>query len=167
MSEDRVIIDEKKITYSGLIAIGGFYKAMKQELDDLGYGPYEDYHAEEVHEDGKQILITFRGDKKVSDFAKIVWESKVAISQATEVTVQKGHQKTKMHKASAEVKSIVVLSTDYDKSFEQNAWLYFLRVVIDKFVFKSYVSRAMSQAKKDYSLFESKIKSFLNLENFR
>ena len=167
MGEDRIIIGGKVIDYTGLISIGGIYKIVMKELDDLGYGPYEASHSEEVHEDGKQILVTIQGDKTISDFAKTVWECAMIISQAQEVTVEKGHQKVRMHKGSVSISSTVIVRTDYDRSFEQNAWLYFLRVVIDKFVFKSYVSKAIGRSKKDYGLFESKIKSFLNLENFR
>jgi len=167
MSEDRIIIDEKKLDYSGLISISGLYKSIMKQLDELGYGPYEANHAEEVHEDGKQIILTIAGDKKLSDFAKVVWESVLIISQANEVSVQKGHQTAKMHKGTVQMSTMVILSTDYDKTFEQNAWLYFLRVVIDKYIFKSYVNRAIGTAKKDYGQFESHIKSFLNLETFR
>ena len=167
MSEDRVLVDEKKLNYTGLIAIGGLYRAMMKQLEDLGYGPYEADHTEEVHEQGKQILLTIAGDKKISDFAKVVWESEVTFAQAAEVTVEKGHQKVKMHKGSVEIKTTVILSTDYDKSFEQTACLYFFRVLIDKFVFKSYVNKAIGQAKKDYAMFDSHVKSFLNVETFR
>lgn len=167
MSEDRIIIDEKKFNYDGLIAISGLFKSMMKYLEELGYNPYEMEHAEEIHKEGKQIKLKISGYKEISDFAKIVWVSVIVISQANKVTVQKGHQKVKMNKGSVSIISTVILSTDYDKSFEQNAWLYFLRVIIDKFVFKSYVNRAVSQAKKDYSQFESTIKSFLNMENFK
>lgn len=167
MSEDRIIIGGKVIDYTGLISIGGIYKVIMKELDDLGFDPYEESHSEEVHEDGKQILVTVKGDKKLSDYAMIVWECAVIISQAQEVTVEKGHQKVRMHKGSVSISSTIIISTDYDKSFEQNAWLFFLRVLIDKFVFKSYISKAIGRSKKDYGHFESKVKSFLNLENFR
>ncbi len=167
MAEERVLIDAKEIDYSGLISISGVYKAVVKQLEDAGYGASEAAHSEEVHEDGKQILVTLAGDKKISDFAKVLWESNLTISQAQEVTVEKGHQKVKMFKGSVNISTDVVLSTGYDKSFEQNAWLYFLRVLIDKYVFKSYVNRAGSQAKKDYAQFESRMKSFLNLETFR
>lgn len=167
MTEERVLIDEKKISYDGLISLSGVYRLIMKELDELGYGPYEHFHSEQVFEDKKQIFLEIHGERKLSDYAKVKWEVKTSINQVNEVVVDKSDQKAKMHKGSLEINSMVLLQTDYDKTFQRSAWLYFLRVVIDKFVFKNYISKAMSRAKKDYSQFESKLKSFLNLENFR
>lgn len=167
MSEDRVLIDEKKLSYDGLISLSGIYKLMMKELADLGYTPYEHMHSEQVFDDHKQIYLEIYGERKLSDYAKVRWESKLTINQANEVEVQKGHQKVKMHKGAFTMSTLVLLQTDYDKTFERNAWLYFLRVVIDKFVFKDYIHKAMSRAKKDYMQVESKMRSFLNIENFR
>ncbi|MGM5480439.1 MAG: hypothetical protein ACQESC_03190, partial [Nanobdellota archaeon] len=83
-----------------------------------------------------------------------------------EMTIEKKDRKIKMHKGSVSVKTIVYMTTDYDRSFEQNPFQYFLRVVIDKFVFKSYFSKATKEAKKTYDKLEEDIRTFLNFERF-
>lgn len=167
MGEFKTLIDGKKFTYEGLISVQGLYRAARNWLDEHGYGPYEKEHTEQVFEDGKQIQIDMRGDKKISDYAQIDWRTTFTFEKCTEVTVEKDGHNVKMNRGKVIIKSDVYLKTDWDKSFEQNAFQYFLRVVIDKFFFKSYVSRAQSKAKKDYAIYEELLKSFLNMEQFR
>lgn len=166
MGETRTLVDGKKITYTGLISIRGLYKLIDDWLDEHGYGPYEDDHKEEVFEDGKQIIISINGEKKVSDFARLEWHVDLTFTNCQETIIKQAEQKVRMHKGTVEVKTDVYLTTDYDKSYEQKAFQYFLSVVIDKFVFKSYIGKAASQASKDYRLFDKKVKSFLNMETF-
>ena len=164
MAERRTIIDGKGIDYTGLISIQGIYRLIKERLDDLGYGPYEEYHSQQVFEDGKEILITLKGDNKLSDYAKVEWKTKFAFTNCQEVVIEKNNQKVKMHKGTVSLSTTIFLSTDHDKSFEQNAFQYFLRAVIDKFIFKSYITKAGDKAKKDYSRLENDVKSYLNFE---
>ncbi|MFW5865518.1 MAG: hypothetical protein ACOCU6_00305 [Nanoarchaeota archaeon] len=166
MAERRTIIDWKTVEYSGLISLRGLYRLINNRLTDLGYKPFDDFHQEQVFEDGKQILITIKGEKKLSDYAKIEWKSKLAFLNCQEVIIEKEGQKVKMHKGSTDIKTLLYLTTDYDKSFEQNPFQYFLRMIIDKFVFKSYLEKAATKASKDYHRLESDIKRFLNLERF-
>ena len=166
MAESRVLISEKKVKYAGLIPVKGIYKLVNDFLDDNGYGPYEARNEEEVYEDGKQIIIVIDGEKKLSDFAKVFWETKFTFEKLQAMLVEKHGKKLKLHKGSVEIQTDVILMTDYDKSFEQNAFQYFLRVIIDKYVFKSYLNRAMDEAKRNYSRFEEKIKKYLNMEKF-
>lgn len=166
MAERRTMVDWKSVEYSGLISVRGLYRLITDRLYELGYKPFNDFHQEQAFEDGKQILITIKGDKKLSDYAKVEWKTKLLFINCQEVTIEKEGQKVKMHKGSASVKTLVYLTTNYDKSFEQNPFQYFLRMIIDKFVFKSYLTKAGEKAVKDYERLESDIKRFLNLERF-
>ncbi|MGM5481353.1 MAG: hypothetical protein ACQESE_02990 [Nanobdellota archaeon] len=166
MAERKTLVDGKTVEYKGLISLQGLYRLVRDRLDDLGYKPYEEFHSEQVFEDGKQILISVKGENKLSDYAKVEWKTEFAFLNCQEVMIEKEGQKVRMHKGSVSAKTTIYLTTDYDKSFEQNAFQYFLRVVIDKFIFKSYLAKAASKAMKDYARLESDIQRFLNLERF-
>ena len=167
MAETKVLIGEKQIKYSGLIPVKGVYKHVKNFLDENGYDPFESRNEDEVYEDGKQIIIVLNGDKKLSDFAKIMWETKFVFEKLIETSFEKDGKTMHLHKGSLLLETSVVLATDYENSFEQTAFQYFLRVMIDKFVFKSYINRAADVAKKNYTRFEEKMKSYLNMESFK
>lgn len=167
MAEKRFIIQGKKVAYAGLIDVQGLYKQIKGFMDRYGYAPNETDNKEEVYEDGKQIMLVLKGAKKLSDFAKIEWKVKLNFYKIQEMTVEKDGVKLRLHKGKTDVKSDMILVTDYDGSFEQTAFQYFMRVIIDKYIFKSYLSRAGGVAKKDYVNFEGKVKDFLNMERFK
>lgn len=166
MGEVRSIIDNKKFSYTGLISVHGLYRVARTWLEENGYKPYEKNQSQQIFEDGLQIYVEMDGSKKLSDYAKIDWETHFTFLRCEEVVVEKEGRKVKMHKGEVQVRTEVFLVTDYDKSFEQSAFQYFLRVVIDKFVFKSYIYQAEKKIKSDYHSYEQILKSFLNMEQF-
>lgn len=166
MPEIKTIVPFKTFHYEGLISIKGLYRAARTFFEENGYKPYEKEHLQQVFEDGLQIKIRMDANKKLSDYAKIAWESHFEFTDCQEVVVEKEGRKVKMYKGKVKVSTDVFLITDYDKSFEQSAFQYFLRVIIDKFIFKNYLYRAEKQGKADYSSYEQILKSFLNMEQF-
>ena len=167
MPETKLLVFEKSVSYSGLLSVMGFYRHIRTWLEDHGYPPYEQNHEEQVFEDGKEIFVNLQGNKKLSDFARVLWESKIEFLKITDERVELDGKKVRMNKGSVKVTSTIVLMTDWQKTFEQNPFQYFLRVVLDRFVFKNYISKAEKQAKKDYGLFEDEMKRYLNLQEFR
>lgn len=167
MAELKTIIDGKSFDYTGLISIQGLYKAIMNWLDAHDYGGYESAHSEQVFEHGRQITMSIEGDKKLSDNAAIIWEIDLSFANCQETTIEKEGMKQLMYKGKVTVSSTILLKTNYDKSFEQSSFQYFIRVLMDKFVVKNYLSKAASKAKSDYGQFQEQIKSFLNMEQFR
>ena len=167
MSESRLVIDEKKIGYKGLINVKGLYREAKEFLDSNAYDSFESYNEEQVYEDGKQIILHLDGEKKLSDYAKIQWKTKFFFENLEDVDVEKEGKKLNISKGKVKLETSVFVVTDYDKSFSQNAFQYFLRIVIDKFIFKNYLNRSMDTAKKHYAKYEEKLKKYLNMEMFK
>ncbi len=166
MSEIRSIIDNKTFSYTGLISVQGLYRSARTWLEENGYTPYEKHQSQQIFEDGLQIYVEMDGEKKLSDYAKIGWETHFTFLKCEEVVVEKEGRKVKMYKGEVQLRTEVFLITDYDLSFEQSAFQYFLRVVIDKYVFKSYIYKAEKAIKTDYKSYELILKSFLNMERF-
>ncbi len=167
MAEKKILVFDKTFSYSGLFSVKEFYKATRSWLDEHGYGPHEVMHEEQIFEDGKQIFVEINADKKLSDYAKVVWITKLTFSNIEEVEVEVDGASIKTNKGSVKCVTMVISNTDWDKTFEQNPFQYFLRVLIDKYVFKSYLSKAEKRATKDYAIFEDYLKSYLNMNNFK
>ncbi len=167
MSETRLLVDEKQLTYSGLIPVQGLYRTVKTFLQENDYNPFDSRNEEQVFEDGKQIILEIKGEKKLSEFARINWETKFYFTGLQEMFVEKGGKKLRLHRGKVMLQTDVFLLTDYEKTFEQNAFQYFLRVVIDKYVFKSYMNRNVALVMKHYKRFEETVKRYLNMEAFK
>lgn len=167
MAEKKILVFDKEFSYEGLLSVQGFYRQARNWLDEHGYNPFEAKHEEQIFEDGKQIFIEINGEKKLSDYAKITWISKITFSNLQEVSVEQEGNSIRMHKGRVRAVGMVISVTDWDKTFEQNAFQYFIRVMMDKYVFKSYISKAEKKAKSDYSVYEDRLKSYLNMGQFK
>ena len=167
MAETRLLIDEKKLTYSGLIPVQGVYTVVKTFLQENDYDPFDSRNEEQVFEDGKQIILEIKGEKKLSEFARINWETKFYFTNLQEMFVEREGKKLRLHQGKVVFQTDVFLLTDYEQTFEQNAFQHFLRILIDKYVFKSYMNRNVDLVMKHYKQFEEKIKRYLNMEAFK
>ena len=155
-----------KFSYTGLISIAGVYKFIKQFMAEHGYSFNEMNHTEQTFEDGKHINLFILCDNKVSDNAELDWEISLDFTNCQEVSVELEGRPVKMHKGNISLSVQMFQKSNYDKSFEQNAFQYFIRTVLDKYVVKSYLNQAKARAKKDFSLFMEQAKSYINLEKF-
>ena len=167
MAENKILIFDKEFSFEGLLSVQGFYREARSWLEEHGYSPFEVKHEEQIFEDGKQIFIEMNGEKKLSDYAKVFWISKMTFTNIEDVSVDKDGESVKMNKGKVVCVNMVISKTDWDKTFEQNAFQYFIRLMMDKYIFKSYLSRAEKRAKDDYFTFENKLKSYLNMGTFR
>lgn len=166
MTELRTILWKKKFSYSGLIDIKGVYRVATDWLSEQQYNPYEEKHSEQNFEDGKEIVVEIKGGKDLSDFARIKWKTKITALKLTEQVIERDNRRVKMYKGEITFSTDVYLETDYDKSYEQKALAYFLRTVVDRFVFKSYINKSVDRAKRQYIKFQDQVKSYLNMESF-
>jgi len=160
-------ITSKVIEYKGLLSIQGVYKVIRDWLKENGYNPFEAENREEYIDDEKQIIVWLKGNKEISDYANIEWEFLIEFLHCKEVVVEKEDQQARMHKAELKISTKGYLITDYEKNYEQTAFLHFIRVLVDKFIYKGYLSRAVGQVKQEYNSAEDAIKSFLNMEQFK
>ncbi|MFP4523230.1 MAG: hypothetical protein ACLFNM_01625 [Candidatus Woesearchaeota archaeon] len=166
MAELRNIIEGRSFSYEGLISVRQVYQEMRNWLEKQDYHPFEENHVEQQFETGKDIKLVIKGDKELSDTAKIKWKSTISFSNLQPVQVKRHGQMYDVYKGKVSIKTTIRLQTDYDKTMDQNAFIYFIKVVIDKFVFKSYIHRAVNRIYKQYGEFEQTIKSYLNMEKF-
>lgn len=159
-------ITSGNFSYTGLISISGIYNFIKQFVGEHGYAFNEMNHTEQVFEDGKHINLFIISNAKISDAAEINWEISLNFSNCQEVSVELEGRPVKMHKGTVDLSVELFAKTNYDKSFEQNAFQYFIRTVLDKYVVKSYINQAKARSKKDFSIFMEQAKSYINLEKF-
>lgn len=159
-------ITSGQFSYTGLVSIAGIYKFIKQFMSEHGYSFNEMNHTEQTFEDGKHINLFILSDNKVNDYAEVDWEISLNFSNCQEVSVEIEGRPVKMHKGNVSLSVELFQKSNYDKSFEQNAFQYFIRTVLDKYVVKSYLNQTKARAKKDFGLFMEQAKSYINLEKF-
>ena len=167
MADLRILLKDKELKYTGLIDVKGLYRLLFSFFEDNDFYFYESRNEEQHFDDEKQILLKLEGNKKFAEFTRLVMEVEVYFTHLKEVFVEKEGKKVKMHQGTVLFKTDVVLMTDYFKTFEQNAFQFFLRTLMNKYVLKPYMDRHSKLCMKYYAGFEKRIKTFLNIEPSR
>ncbi|MFW5977551.1 MAG: hypothetical protein ACOCQQ_03500 [Candidatus Nanoarchaeia archaeon] len=166
MGELKTILWKKAISYEGYVSVQGIYRVARDWLKEHRFDPYEEKHTEQVFKDGKEIVIEMKGEKDLSDYAQIKWKSKFTYGKLQEKTVEKDGKKIRMHEGKVKIVTDVFLATDHQDSLENNAFMFFMRTVLDRFVFKSYIKKAEHRVRRDYLEYQNHLKSYLNMEDF-
>lgn len=166
MTEYKTLSFGDTFAYKGLINLEGFYKILDKWLKDNGYDKVEIWNHEEVFETGKQCRWKFQPYKKISDLAKIEIRINASFTNLKEVTVEKNKIKHKLMKGEASVSFDTFLCTDYENYWGTKPLYFFLKILADKFLYRSYIERFEETAIKDKEALKRELRSYLNMQRF-
>ena len=167
MYETKTLIWQRPLKYSGLVDLKGFYTMLDKWMAENHYNKVERRNHEEVVENGKQIILELLPYKKLSDYAKCEMRIYIEMTNLREEVVTRNGLKHKYHRADLFFSFDCYLVTDYEGHWESKPAYYFLRVVVDKFIYKSYTSRFEQEAVSDCNEVINEIKAYLNMERFK
>lgn len=163
MSEREVLIDKMRLTYEGLFDVVELYKMIDRFFKEKGYDKREKHNSERVTAEGKFIELELEPWKKITDYAMNVIKLRIVMSDITEVVVKKGNVKVKLNKGKVKMVFDAYLETDYENRWEGKPLFFFLRTILDKFIFKPYTSGFRKNVMDDCNHLYNKVKAFLNL----
>ena len=164
MPEVTTLIRGRGVSYSGLIDVQGFYKMLDGWFLEHIYDKQELKNYEEVFEDGKQITLEIMPYKKMSDYAKIEIYMFIVFSHLQDTVVERDGKKKKMYKGDVSIEVDCYLTTDYENTYETKPLYYFMRTMLDKFVYKRYTSSFQKTAVADCNEIITNMKSFFNMQ---
>jgi hypothetical protein len=166
MSEKRLIIDQLRLNYSGIFNLQELYKMIDGWLYEKGYDKYEKKNEEQVLETGRKIEVEIRPWKKTTDYAKNEIRLRIFVDNMTDIEVDRDGKKIKMHKGDIQMIFDAFLETDYEHRWENKPMYYFMRTIVDKYVFKIYTEKFVGNLTADTRDLHQRIKSFLNLYKY-
>jgi hypothetical protein len=166
MVESKLIIDKLTILYDGLFEVKEFYKVVDRWFKDNSYDRKEKLSSELVREGSKEIELVLQPWKNISDYAKFRFDIRIIMKGVKEVEIEKDGIKLKMQKAKVEVYIDAFLDTDIEHRWETKPLFFFLRTLVDKYVYKFYSDRYETLIKADVANLHSTMKSYLNLNRF-
>jgi len=166
MSEQKIIVDNLELRYEGLLSIKDLYKLIDDWLKENGYDKVEKLNMEKVSEGGKYIELVLEPEKYLTDFIKNIIKIRLIGRNIKEVEVERDGKKEMMNEGEIYIRFDAVLETDYEGRWEQRPTFYFLRVLVDKYVYKFYTGKYEAGLKKDLMELHTQIKSFLNLYKY-
>lgn len=167
MAETKTLMWLKPLKYSGLVDVKGLYKTIDKWLSENHYDKVERRNFEDVYEDSRQIVLELVPYKKITDYAKVEIRIYMEFTNLKDEVVEKGGLKQKYYRGDLFFSFDCFLVTDYENHWETKATYFFIRTIVDKFIYKGYTKRFESEAISDTNELINEIKNYLNMERFK
>jgi len=159
-----ILVDRHRLQYEGLFVVQDFYKLIDEYFEEKGYDKREFKNVEVVRDDGIRYLeIIFRPWKKITDYARVVQELRLIMENVKEVEVEKDGVKTYAHQGKVLCTFNVFLDTDYEDKWGRKPPFWVVRILFDRYFFKSYTKQYYAEALDDYRMLVYQIKAYLNM----
>jgi len=166
MSEKYTVVDKLRITYEGLFNVTELYKLIDGWLRTKSYDKAELKNVEKVRPEGKFIEIELFPWKKLTDYAISQIRIRIIMTDVKEVEVEREGAKVKMNQGNVHIVFDGYLETDYENRWESKPIFYFLRGIVDKYIYRSYLEGYKDVVRQDVNHLVTQIKSFLNLYRY-
>lgn len=163
MGEKRLIVDQLRLNYSGLMNTSELYKTVLGWFYERGYDMFERRNSQIITPTGKHMELEIVPWKKNSDYAQTEIKLRWFIKDATDIEVEKEGVKLKLQQGELQLIIDAWLVTDYQDQWEKKPAMYFFRTLVDKFIFRGYTDKFESMLVSDVHHLHTRIKSLLNM----
>ena len=167
MTEVRTLSFGEQINYTGVIDATGLYKLLKKWLGERDYNHVEKLNEEHVYEDGRQIIIELRPYKELSEYAKVEIRIEMIFKKLQDITLTKDKIKHKTKKGEMQITFSTFIITDLEGSWTAKPLYFFLRLLLEKYIYRSYVGKYEDVVIQDKNNLMRELRSYLNMERFR
>lgn len=166
MAEREVLINKAKVEYEGLFSVQDLLDIFREFMRDKQYIYTEKSQAEAVRKEGKFLKLEVALTKKLTDYAQCEIVVKTQLSEMKEKVVDVDGKKRKMFEGKVLIIFDGVLRTDYENRWETKPIYYFLRTVLERYVYTPYIAGFREKVTEDTQYLMGNIKSYLNLQKF-
>lgn len=166
MSEKKLVIDQLKLTYSGLFDLNGLYRIMDEWFYEKNYDRWELKNYEFVLPAGKVIEIELLPWKKTTEYFKNTIRIRLKCSEVKDVEIEKEGVMIKVNRGHVQMIIDGYLESDYEGWWEERPMLYFIRTLFDKYIFKRHFMQYEKWLVNDVYDIHGRIQRFLNLYKY-
>lgn len=132
-------------------------------LKDRGYTVKENEYTEKNSGAGKEIILDWAADKKVTDYFKNSISVKWHITQMQDAEIERDGKMVGTNKGDLKIVVEATLESDYEGGWERSAFVKFMRGIYDKYIMRTTTEQYEDRATDDAVEFVSQVKSFLQL----
>ena len=129
-----------------------------------GYGLSEKQYIEKLQSNGKEIILEWKAEKKVSDYFKEEISIKWHILGLSDAEVMIGNKKEKTNKGEVKLKISADLLRDYEENWDKTVFYKFIRGIYDKYIIRNTNDLYKNRLKENAIEFFEDTKAFLNIE---
>jgi hypothetical protein len=163
-------MSEKKRVFNQFVKHIGYWNFKKvydfsfEWFKDEKYDIYEEKYDERLGEKGKEVIIKWKCEKKISDYFRNVIELKWHILNMEKVEIERDGEKEKTNKGEIKITITADLERDYEENWEKKASWKFLRGIYDKYIMRTTMDQYEERLGEKAASFFSQLKSYLQLE---
>lgn len=165
MAERHVVVDQLRLNYEGLIDFAALYTLINSWTFDMGYDRYEKLNEQTNTPEGKHLNIDLRPWKRISLYLTSHIRVRLFATLKDVETEIKGEKKT-LQQGKVQIIIDGFFDTDWMGIWHNKAFLYFLRALFDRYLFKNYTERSYSLILSDVNDLHTKVKNFLNIYRY-
>ena len=167
MAEKYIVVDQLKTEYEGLLDINGLYNLIDSWLFEKGYDKNEKKNQEIILDDGsRSMYFEMRPWKKTTEYAKNTLKIQVFVTKLKDVEIEQNGMKIKTNQGHLLIIINGYLQTDWQSRWNNKPFLYFMNIMMDKYIFGYYTSNFRSNTLADVNDVHTKIKNFLNMYKY-
>ena len=155
---------KQEVKYKGFFDYSKLYDFCYNWLVDENYEVFEDEYSEKLSGEAKEVKIRWTAKKKISDYFRNLIKIEWHIIGMEKVEVQQNGKRQKMNKGDLKIKVSADLERDYEKKWEDNPFLKFLRGIYDRYIIRTTAEEYEGRLKGEANEFVEQLKSFLVLE---
>ena len=160
MVEKKFVVDGVKIKYSGNFDVIEFYKKVEEWISSKGKEKEIKKKTEHVKPEGKRIEWFIEIWEDVTEYARSIVRIDAIFTDIKEVKDKK--TKRKLNKGKAVITFDGILETDIQGKWQQKPWFFFLRALVDKFIYKFHMNKIEDKLAADTYELHDKLDDFFN-----
>jgi len=166
---EKETIFSSTIKHVGIFSFTDFYKFCYEWIkEETGMDPLtETKYEEKLKGDEKEIVVEWKGEKKLTDYFRFDAEVKFEIRALKNIEIEQSGKKIKTNDGSVKINIKGILVRDYKGKFEMSAFRKFLRSIYEKWVIPARIEEYEGKIAGSCDEFLSQAKSYLDLEGKR
>lgn len=163
MGHLKIVVDHKKIEYSGPFDLSDLFRLIENFLWERGFDKRQDKDFEQNTPSGKFVEWVYSPWKKITDYIRYIVKVRVLGFDIVKVDVKNSGKKGKVDNGRVVIFIDAFMEYDYDNYWDDRPFLFFWRTVYDYFVHKVYSENFEQRLVHDANHLYDAIEKFFNI----
>jgi hypothetical protein len=167
MVEKKIVVYDLRLSYNGPFKMEEFYKEVEDWIKEKGMEKELKKKMEHVTPKGKEVEWIIECWKNVTEYAKDVVRLRAMFHNVKEVDVAKGGRRMRINQADVLMILDGILETELAERWEQKPLFYFIRTLIDKYIWKFHTEKYFDVVYADTHDLHRRLKAFFSLQKYK
>lgn len=133
--ERNLIINNRELRHEGIFHLEEVYQTINKALEARGYSKREKKTEEKVTPAGKKSVLELRPFKQKSSYVTLMLKIQILADNLTETRIPTEHGPQLYHQGNLSIIFDAWLLSDYAHRWGMKPWVYFLKGIINKYVY--------------------------------